>query len=267
MLTKGQKIVAIYFFVLVVYWVVLNFSGKTESTWNYLYSFLFSLTPLLGGLVGADYARFWGFTKSAIGRAILYTSLGLFSWGAGSMIWSYYNFFLNVPAPYPSISDVGFIGSIPLWMVGIINLSKATGAKFGLRHIRGRFFILAVPILVISVSYYLLVIIARDGFITNTEEGILKVFFDLAYPISDVVILTTALIIFGLSLNYFGGKYKVSILAILFGFFFMYIADFIFSYTTTQGTFYNGSFGDLIFTIALSLLTFGLLGFNQLKGK
>ena len=43
----------------------------------------------------------------------------------------------------------------------------------------------------------------------------------------------------------------------------MYLADFVFSYTTTVGTFFNGNFGDLLFTFALFLITFGLLGFNS----
>ncbi len=45
----------------------------------------------------------------------------------------------------------------------------------------------------------------------------------------------------------------------------MFIADTIFSYTTTVGTYYNGNFGDLILTIGMFLLTFGVLGFYQLK--
>ena len=45
----------------------------------------------------------------------------------------------------------------------------------------------------------------------------------------------------------------------------MFFADFIFSYTTTVGTFYNGNFGDLIFTVGLFLLSYGVLGFSKLK--
>jgi F0F1-type ATP synthase assembly protein I len=41
----------------------------------------------------------------------------------------------------------------------------------------------------------------------------------------------------------------------------MFVADVIFSYTTTAGTFYNGDAGDLLLTIGLFLMTFGILGF------
>ena len=77
-----------------------------------------------------------------------------------------------------------------------------------------------------------------------------------------MVILTLALVVFGLSFKYFGGKYKVPIFSLLAGFAVMYFADFVFSYTTTNNTFFNGDVGDMLFTVALFLMTFGVLGFD-----
>jgi hypothetical protein len=45
----------------------------------------------------------------------------------------------------------------------------------------------------------------------------------------------------------------------------MTAADFVFSYTTTVGTYYNGNFGDLMLTTGLFLLSFGVLGFAKIK--
>lgn len=259
-----QKILSLYLLLLVIFWVILYRSGLQTDFWNYFYSFSFSLIPLIGGLAGVVTAKRWGFLGSAIGRAIFYISGGLFSWGAGSMIWSYYNFFLQISAPYPSFADVGFIAALPLWILGVFNLSKATGAKFALKNIKGRLFLFIVPIIVLIFSYYLLVIIARGGVLTEAGDDFLKLFFDLAYPGGDVVILTLAIVIFGLSFKYFGGLYKISIYSLLLGFSLMYLADFVFSYTTTVGTFFNGNFGDLLFTLALFLMTFGVLGFRSI---
>lgn len=263
-----QKLLLVYFVLLLIFWLGLSFSGQTDSFWNYFYSFAFSLVPLISGLVGCFLARGWGWFKSAIGKAVFFNSLGSFCWGGGSMVWSYYNFFMDVPAPYPSLADVGFILALPFWVLGIINLSKATGAKFSLRKKMGKLVLFILPILIIIVSYYLLVVIARGGVLVSTDDGFnLKLLLDLAYPIGDVVILSLALLIFGLSINYLGGLYKNSILAILFGFGFMYLADFVFSYTTTIETFYNGNWGDLIFTIALVLITLGTLGLTYPNKK
>ncbi len=257
-----QRVLVCYVAFLLIFWVLLFFSRQTESFWNYFYSFAFSLVPLVGGFVGCFVAEKWGWFKSAIGKGVFFTSLGLFSWGAGSMVWSYYNFFMDIPAPYPSWADVGFALSIPLWIIGVINFSKATGTKFGLRNIFGKTLLLFLPIVTVILSYYLLVVVARGGVLVSTGgDSSLKLFLDLFYPIGDVLILSLALLVFGLSFNYLGGIYKHSILSILFGFGLMYVADFVFSYTTTLETFYNGNFGDLIFTLALSTISFGVLGF------
>lgn len=266
-LTVAQKLLSAYLLLLVIFWVFLQQSGLQTSFWNYFYSFAFSLIPLLGGIYGLFLAKPWGFLDSSIGRAICYISLGLFSWGVGSMIWSYYNFFERLAAPYPSVADVGFIAAIPLWIVGVVNLSQATGVRFALQNIKGKLFLLIVPILIFIVSYYLLVYVARGGVISESTDDLMKLFFDFAYPIGDVAILALATVILGLSLNYFGGLFKVPIIALLAGFGVMYLADFVFSYTTTIETFYNGNFGDLLFTLALFLMTFGVLGFNNLKGE
>lgn len=256
-----QKILILSLIILFAYWVVLNRSHQTTSIYNYLYSFLFSLIPLMGGIVGIVKSSVWGRLKSHVGKSIFYIGFGLFSWGAGSMVWSYYNIYKNISAPYPSFADLGFILSIPFWIIGTINLSRATGAKFGLKKNKGKVFLVLVPVIVIAASYYLLVVVARGGTLTNSFDNYLKLFLDIAYPSGDVIILTLALIILGLSFNYLGGQYKQSIISILLGFGFMYFADFVFSYTTTAATFYNGNWGDLLFTFALFLITYGILGF------
>lgn len=260
-LTIYQKLLSAYGLALMIYWVILSGTDLQTDFWNYFYSFSFSLIPLFGGILGLSLSKPWGFLDSAIGRAIFYISAGSLSWGLGSMFWSYYNFFMNDPMPYPSLADVGFVLALPFWCLGIFNLSKATGAKFGLKYIKGRIFFGIVPLLIVGFSYYFLVVVARGGVLTQAFNDYTKLFFDLAYPLGDVIILTLAVVIFGLSFKYFGGVYRYSIYALLMGFAVMYAADFIFSYTTTNETFYNGNFGDLVFTVALFLITFGVFGF------
>lgn len=251
-----------------IFWILLFLSHQTNSFWNYFYSFAFSLVPLIAGFTGCFLAKEWNWFKSAIGKGIFFISLGSLFWGAGSMVWSYYNFFMDVPAPYPSLADIGFFLSLPLWVLGVVNLSKTTGVKFSFKKRIGKILLLILPIITIVASYYLLVVVARSGILIPIDSSFnLKLFLDLIYPTGDVIILSLALLIFGLSINYLNGLYKYSILSILFGFGAMYIADFVFSYTTTLNIFYNGNFGDLIFTLALSLISFGVLGFTYSKIK
>lgn len=260
-----QKICLIFYVFLVVFWVLLFLNGSQTGFYNYLYSFLFGLIPLIGGLIAMLNSKLWGGLRSAIGKAVFFIGLGLFCWGVGEAIWSYYNFFLGEPAPYPSLADLGFAPSIFFYGLGAAYLSMATGAKFGLRNIYAKIFIVIAPLAVLIFSYYLLVVFARGGILVPAGEPALKTILDIAYPLGDFVGLTIAVIISGLSFKYFGGKYIVDILAILAGLAVMFFADTVFSYTTTVGTYYNGNLGDLMLTTGLFLLTFGVLGFYRVK--
>jgi len=260
-----QKVFLGFFIFLVVFWAILFFNETKDGFYNYLYSFLFGLIPLFAGIIAMIRAKVWGGLKSAVGKAVFFIGLGIFLWGCGETIWSYYNFFLGIPAPYPSWADLGFAPSIFFYGLGAFYLSKATGAKFGLRSKSAKFFVTLAPIVILMLSYYLLVEVARGGTLIPEGETPLKTLLDIVYPLGDFIALTIAIIISGLSFQYLGGRYKIDIYSILLGLGVMFIGDTLFSYTTTVGTYYNANFGDLVLTTGLFLLSFGVLGFFKLK--
>lgn len=210
-------------------------------------------------------SKLWGGLKSSVGKAVFFIGLGLFCWGVGETIWSYYNFFLNEPAPYPSLADIGFAPSIFFYGLGAVYLSRATGAKYGLRNPIAKIFVVIAPVVLLVISYYLFIVIARGGVIIPEGDPLLKAIFDIVYPLGDFLGLTISVLVSGLSFKYFGGRFIFDIFSILAGLAVMTFADAIFSYTTTVGTYYNGNFGDLMLTTGLFLLTFGVLGFYKLK--
>jgi len=260
-----QKIFLAFYILLVLFWGLLFISGEKTSFYNYLYSFLFGLIPLIGGVIAMINSKMWGGLKSSVGKAVFYIGLGLFCWGSGETIWSYYNFFVGEPAPYPSLADIGFAPSIFFYGLGTIYLSKATGAKYGLRNIYAKIFVAIAPFIILATSYYLFVTVARGGVLVPAGETSLKTILDIAYPLGDFLALAISVIISGLSFRHLGGRYLYDIISILLGLVVMTIADAVFSYTTTIGTFYNGQFGDLLLTTGLFLLTFGVLGFYKVK--
>lgn len=252
-----------FFVALLLWWLVGALFDVRDTPFNNGFAFAYGVMPIMGGILGYLEARKWGLTKSALGKALLFLSAGLITWGIGETIYSYYNFFLGVEVPYPSWADASFILSWPLWSMGVFFLSQATGAKFGLKSLTGQLQLVLIPIIAIAISYYLLIIVARGGTLDlSLDGGLLKVFFDLAYPIWDVVIITMALVIYGLSFRYLGGFFKWPVLITLLGFAINYLADFGFSYTTTVGTHYNGSWVDLLFTASMFTLSFGINSFN-----
>ncbi len=260
--SKESKIIFVYYIFIALYWAALYFPGIKEQPVNHYYQVVEGFIPLIGGIWGMMKSKKWGFLKSKVGAAVFYISLGTFSWGIGQMLWSvYYNLIQHTEVPYPSLADVGFIMAIPFWVLGIIYLSKATGARFSLKHLHGKILLFFIPFLAIIASYFLLIVVARAGVIDFTEGG-LKLAFDIAYPLGDLIILTFALVIYGLSFNYLGGKYQLPIITIIAGFVLMYFSDFSFSYTTTLGTYYNGHWVDLMFPTVMMLLACGVNGFD-----
>jgi hypothetical protein len=257
-----QKTVAAYFGLMVIFWAYLFVSHHNSGNLNYWYSFLFGLIPLVGGLAGMVKSGIWGGLRSSLGKAVFFVSFGLLLWGFGESIWSYYNFFKHVPAPYPSLADIGFAPSIFFWILGTAFLSVATGALFALKksHIT-KVVVVLVPVILLAPSYYLEVHVARGGVLIPQGETALKTVLDIAYPFGDFLALTFAAIVYGLSYKYFGGLYRRAVIFILAGLAVMYCGDSIFSYATTKNTYYNADWGDMILTIGLFLLTFGILAF------
>ncbi len=259
--TKLNKILIGIYALVILWWISIFFRDIHETTENYLFSLLYSIIPLGWGIVGFINAKRWGGFASSMGRVAVFISAGLFAWGIGNLIFGYYNLVLQVPVPYPSLADIGFVLIYPLSAIGVIYLFRVTGATFGLRHQFGRIFLFIIPVFLVFLSYYLLFIVARGGSL-DTSGGLLKLVLDIAYPVGDVIIITLAAIVYSLSIKYLGGFFKKPILIILFGFVFMYIADFLFSYTTTVGTYFVGKWVDIFYPTAFLLISLGLSMLN-----
>jgi len=247
----------IAFYVLVtLYWI--GFASHTGSEAGLYFQVLLFTMPFIGALVGFKNASAWGGFTSAVGRAVLFISLGVLSWSIGMIIWNYYIFIAGIDVPYPSFVDVGYSLSYPLWALGVIAFSKATGVRFALREMRGKVLLITIPILAIAASYYLLVNVARGGSIAIDFSNALKVFFDFYYPIGSAIVLAITLTFVSLSNDFFGGKYKTPILILIAALIVQYVADFSFSYTTTNGTYFNGYFPDFLFMTAMFLFALSL---------
>jgi hypothetical protein len=253
------KIISIIYFVTTAFWVLLTvYTGHTNHPYGLYFQILLFIIPFLGALAGFRNAKLWGGFRSAIGKAIILISLGTLTWSIGMLAWNYFIFVVKVEVPYPSWADAAFILSWPLWALGVVYLSKATGVKFALRQTKGKILLFIVPIVAIVASYYLLIKVARGGIIELDVLNVWKLFFDLFYPIGTAVILAVALTFFSLSRDFLGGRYKIPIAVLVVAFLINYLSDFMFSYTTTNGTYFNGHLVDFLFVTAMYLLSMHL---------
>lgn len=265
-------VLVVVYLLAVLFWVLFIVSTKYTATYEGPYyeyllkPFLVGMTvlPLLGGIFGLLNAQRWGGMTSVLGRALYGLSCGLIAWAGGMVIWNYYLFFTTIEVPYPSLADAVFILSWPLWTYGIYQLSKATGVKFALREWSGKAMLLVIPFTVGLISYYLVFNVAREATM-DWSGGILKLFFDVFYPLGDIVIATITVLIFVLSRRFLGGIYKKAVLVLLAGFMLNYISDIMFSYTTTRETYFNGHMVDFLFTTTMFVLSIALSMFDQDK--
>lgn len=264
-MNKIQKYFLVAFLVLVAYWIVITILKPISPYPYYTFSLLMGVFPFISGILAISYSKVWNKDSGLTEKGVFFLGLGLLSWGCGELVWSYYNFFLNVSAPYPSIADFGFAPSVFFYCIGVIYIAKAAGAKLGLSRPFAQFFIIIAPVVMFLVSYFLLIIFAKQGNLFTVGDPVFKSFLDILYPIGDFLSLTIAIVISGLSFKSLLTEYKIAILPLLAGLASMFISDAIFSYTTSHNTYYNGNFGDFLFTFSLFLLTFGVMSFAQRK--
>ena len=187
------------------------------------------------GYLGMLTARGWSWLKSGVGQSTFFISLGLIMWGFGQAGWTYY--VIKDPAqqvPPTHILDVIYSSSIPLWAYGIFKLTRATGARYGIRSVKAKLSVSLLILIMLVFSYYVLVVVARGGN-SYFKQPFWTIFFDFSYAIGDFINLTLAAAIFGLSWKYLGGRFKQPILVLLGAFGVIYVADFLFSFYDGKG--------------------------------
>jgi len=261
-----QKFLIALYGVCVIWILIVFVFNLRDTTFNYLYSVPLTIIPLFGGIFGIKLWRSWQISNF-LAKAILVLSCGLISFGIGLGIFAYYNLILNVPVPYPSLADLGFLPSYPLWMIGLVYLLGITGIKLQLKKITGKMMLFSLTLLAVVSSHYLFFIVAREGQIDFKADAV-KLFLDLVYPISDIIILTlTLFLIYGLSFDPQDSKIKTGVVTILLAFIVNYMADFGFSYSTTVGTYFVGNWADFLFATSMFLLSFGVNSLDHDRNK
>lgn len=250
----------------IIFWILFFLFAGNEATYEgpfYLYllkPFLILMTtiPLFGGIIGLSIAKKWGMFSSVFGRSVFALSLGTIAWGSGMIVWNYYLFFTDIEVPYPSVADGVFILSWPLWALGVIYIGKVIGVKYGFKKLKGKLVAIFGPLFAIIVSYFLLFQVARSGeFDLNVSDK--ELFFNIFYPVGDIAILSLIAVVYILSKSFLGGIYKNPIRILFFGFLLNYFADFVFSYTNTTETYFNGHIVDLMYMSAMFLISLSIL--------
>ncbi len=254
---------SIIFVALSVWWIFIAFFlGSKDLSANLLWAASYQLMALFGAICGLIVSRSWGGSKSAVGKAILFFSGGLLLQVFGQSVFSFYNLFLRVEVPYPSIADVGFFFSIPLYAYGAFLLGKMSGAHLSLKSLRKKIEAFIIPFLVLVASY----MVFLRGYQFDWSRP-LTILLDFGYPLGQATYVSLALLVFLLSKNFLGGLMRPKILLILLALVAQYVADYNFLYQASNQTWINGGYGDYIYLFAYFIMAMALVNLGSVFEK
>jgi len=250
-----EKVIICLFVLLSLWWVFLFFVLKNQNIeLNLAWGALYQVVAILGSFFGLSSSVKWGGFKSVIGRSLLMFSLGLFFQAFGQSVFSYYNLIAQIEVPYPSLSDIGFFGSIPFYVYGAILLGRASGVGKSLHTHFGKFVSFSLLVLMLGFSYCFFL----NGYDFRGANWT-KVFLDFGYPIGQTVYVSIAVLAYLLSKDVLGGVMRKYILWIFVALAFQYISDFNFLYQASLQTWVNGGYGDYLYLVSYFVMALGLV--------
>lgn len=251
------KIAVLLLLLLTGWWLFNLYTQQEAQRFFGDFASIYGVMALYGAAVGYIAAKEWGGAKSAVGKAVLFFSLGLLFQEFGQLAYAYLSFFLNISVPYPSIGDIGYFGSIPLYILGIFYLAKASGVKIKLQSFSHQLQAIFIPLFVLGIGYYLFL----KGYEFDFTAP-LKIFLDFGYPLGQAIYISLAILTYTLTRGVLGGIMKNRVLFILIALSMQFLSDYTFLYQSSRGTWSVGGINDYMYLISYFLMTVGLL---QLK--
>ena len=241
-----------------LWWLIIRLTHAGEDFFIVqFFSGTYGLMALCGGLIGLHASKKWGGWDSTIGRALIVFSISLFFQEFGQLTYSFYTYFLQEQIPYPSVADIGYLGSVPVYIYGVWLLVKASGGKFSLRHSGNKLLALLIPLIGLLLSY---LVFLRDYEFDFSQP--LSLVLDLLYPLGESVYISLALLAYYFSKNLLGGVMKNKVLFVLFALVLQYLAEFVFLYQASKGTWVSGGINDYMYFVSYTAMAFALTRFN-----
>lgn len=249
------QIAILLFSILTISWL---FTKPLESgvmvVAKYSWSTAYALMSFFGAFCSFFISKKWGGINSIVGKILLSFAIGLFLQAFGQTVYSYYAWMYHLEAPYPSIGDIGYFGSIFLYIYGSFLLAKHIGINVSARSFFSKLATVLIPVVMVSISYY-----AFLGEYQFHEFNLLKISLDFGYPIGQAIYVSFALLILILSHKSYNGVLRKPVLFLVLALILQYIADSYFIFTANNGTWYLGGVGDYLYLLAYFVLTITII--------
>lgn len=244
------------FAILLMFWSSTNFNILGLGSQKMLFFDSYWLILIFGVVAGAYASYSWGSFRSVLGRSILSFTIGLSMQLFGQLTFSFLYWSSNGVVPYPSIPDIGFFGSIPLYSYGALQMAKSAGARRALKSLWGLLISVSIPMVMLALTVGVF-IYGKSIDLSNW----LMTFLDFGYPIGQAIYVVLAILTYLLSSEWLGGRLRMSVVFIVMGLLTQYLADSTFLYQNINAIWEPGSVSDLMYLVAYFFMSYGLLDF------
>lgn len=241
-----------------IWWVYLQVFVAPSDAQYAIFTATKGIMAFFGGICGLFIAHSWGGMKSQLGRSIYMFSTGLLFQAFGEVVWSIDATIQKIEMPYPSLADVGYFGTIPIYAYGLVLLAKASGIRLSIQSYRKKITAILVPITMLSISYIL--------FLRTYEFDLsnpLLIFLDFGYPTAEAVNISMVINIFILSRTILDGILRSKALLLLLAVVAQFAADYVFLLTTD--IYYQGNFVAMMYLTAFFSMTLALLHLRSIR--
>jgi len=250
-------------FILLTFWWRLSpmFTRPYLEECNFQFASIYFVVALFGGVCGLFTAR-RTFRHSSHGRAQLFFAIGLLFQVFGQVGYLVQGLLLHQALPYPSVGDIGYAMSIPSYFLGCWYLAQSVNVNIWLQSFENRFQAVVLSIMTLIISYGLFL----HGYIFDSSNPV-KILLDLAYPLTQAaclcVLILTHLAIQSDRKNLMRSVVLLALLSLIIQF----LADFMFSYEVSRGTWIVGANNDYLYLVAYFVMSFTVLQFDVLGKK
>lgn len=255
-ISKLQIFITLFFLAYVAWWISFQSVLEEQGTSVQWLTGTYGIIALFGAGVGFVAAHKWGGIKTVLGKSLTFFSLGLLAQEAGQLIYQYYIYVDKIDIPYPSLGDIAYFGSVILYIIAAIYLTKISGVKFALKETKYKVIAVLVPIVLLSVSYTVLL---RNNEYDTSQP--LTVFLDFGYPMGQAIYVSLALVAYLLSRKQLGGVMKSGVLLIIFALALQFIADFSFVYQSSRESYVVGGYVDLAYLVSYFAMATAMIKF------
>ncbi|MFM7088588.1 MAG: hypothetical protein ACKOW9_03590 [Candidatus Paceibacterota bacterium] len=221
-----------------------------KGTWSEFY-WIFAA---FAGLFGVFTSKEFGFTRSIIGRTVLAFSIGLLLQAIGQIIDAYLSAIGNADIFYPSASELGYAGSIFVYIYGAYLLARYVGISPSIKNLSKSVVIWLIPIAMFGLSY---TVYLREYDFVNSS--FIRIAFDFGYPILQSFYVALSFFVLIHSRNIAAGALRLPIAFLVTALILQYVADAYFVYDYNQGIWYNANLNDYVYLVSYFVLAVAIV--------